>query len=97
MNNDEMRLYRSFIKEHGRVKAREEYANQKPRVKLGRPKKFDVETKRKTVRFPIDLMKNIEWNQKDNENFTDSILRLVELGLRLDSFIDDNQDLFNDS
>ena len=90
--NDQIRLYRQLIKEHGKIAVHEQ--TEKHIKKLGRPKKFNVQTHRKTIRFPDDLMQNIEWNQRDSENFTDCILRLVELGLRMDSFMDNNQDLF---
>tara|TARA_R110002020_G_scaffold189631_1_gene388910 strand:+ start:618 stop:863 length:246 start_codon:yes stop_codon:yes gene_type:complete len=75
---------RQAIKEHGKAQARSMGIPVDAPLKkgVGRPKKH-VQTKSKTFRLPVDLIEQIEKEKLENESFTDSIIRLVKLGLLL--------------
>ena len=76
------REIRDSIKINGKAKSREAGVQVDDLIKnpVGRPKKHDS-TKSKTMRLPIRLINLIEKDRLEKESFTDSLIRLVNLGL----------------
>ena len=83
MTGEEIRLARQRIKDVGKEQARKEgIVLELPKKKIGRPRKHE-QTQTKTFRLPTDLLEQIEKDRQEHETLTDSIIRLVKLGLLL--------------